>query len=54
MNQSSVILDYKYLEVFPKLSSLHVSDTAERQQCDVKSINKEHWICFMRENGIQT
>lgn len=40
MCQCPVIVDDKYLGMFPKLSSMHASDVTQKQLCDVKSINK--------------
>lgn len=40
MSQCPVIVDYKYLGMFPKLSSMQASDVTQKQLHDVKSINK--------------
>lgn len=42
MCQCSVIVDYKYLGLFPKRSSMHASDVAQKQLSDVS--NKVCWF----------
>lgn len=54
MSQCPVIVDYKYLGMFPKLSSMHASDVTQKQLCDVKSINKVCWLIYEIKQDTKT